>query len=206
MKYYIDFDNTLFDTPKLVKAMLNTLTNEIISIHPEKDFNETYSECKGLFNRDHFYNIYDLVKHFCKEYSMDEKTLLDKMNLVISNGSDFVYPDTIPFLEKLKSEGHNLYILSYCKESLIYQSAKISGSGIANYFDALFITATPKYELSINYQEGIFIDDNPSDLKGLHAQNPKELIRIRRPDNKYSASGLDLLGLKSYNGLDSVII
>lgn len=204
MNYYIDFDNTMFDTPKLIKAMLTTLVNEILSKHNNKNFDETYTECKGLFNREHFYNIYDLVGHFSKEYDLDEQDVKNKVNLVISDTKEFVYEDTIPFLKKLKENGHNLYILSYCKESLKYQSAKISGSGIADFFDALYITATPKYELDIDYSNGIFIDDNPSDLRGLCSKNPIKVIRIRRPDNKYSTEKLENLQIMEYNSLGDI--
>lgn len=204
MNYYIDFDNTMFDTPKLTKAMLTTLTNEIISKHSNKDFEETYNECKSLFNREHFYNIYDLVNHFSKEYDLKEQDVIGKINIIICNTEDFVYEDTIPFLKKLKSAGHNLYILSYCKESLKYQSAKISGSGIADFFDALYITSTPKYELDIDYSNGIFIDDNPSDLKGLCSKNPIKVIRISRPSNKYSAEKLENLQIMEYNTLGDI--
>ena len=204
MNYYIDFDNTMFDTPKLTKAMLTTLVNEIISKHDDKNFDETYTECKGLFNREHFYSIYALAKHFCEKYNLIENEVISKINFVISNTTDFVYPDTIPFLKSLKEAGHKLYILSYCKESLKYQSAKISGSGIADFFDALYITATPKYELDINYSNGIFIDDNPSDLVGLCSKNPIKVIRISRPDNKYSAEKLENLQISEYNSLGDI--
>ena len=182
MKYYIDFDNTLYDTPKLIKAMLTLLTNAILGDHPDKEFEETYAECKSLFNREHFYNIYDLVDHFAHIYE----------------------PDTIPFLERLKAEGHNLYILSYCKESLRYQSAKISGSGIADYFDALYITSARKYELDIKYKDGIFIDDNPADLEGLYSKNPLKVIRMARNGNKYSTKELAIPEIKAYNSFDEL--
>ncbi len=204
MNYYIDFDNTMFDTPKLIKAMLTTLVNEILSKHNNKNFDETYTECTGLFNREHFYNIYDLVDHFSKEYDLDEQAVKNKVNLVISDTKDFLYEDAIPFLKKLKENGHKLYILSYCKESLKYQAAKISGSGIADFFDALYITATPKYELDIDYSNGIFIDDNPSDLKGLCSKNPVKVIRIKRPDNKYSTEKLENLQIMEYNTLGDI--
>ena len=204
MKYYIDFDNTLFETPKLTKAMLKLLTNAILEKHENKNFEETFVECKSLFNREHFYNIFELIEHFSHIYELDEKNVVKNMKVLISDTKEFLYPDTIPFLERLKAEGHELYILSYCKESLTYLTAKISGSGIADYFNAIYATSTPKYELGLNYEEGIFIDDNPSDLKGLYGKNPRKIIRIARNGNKYSLIDLDIPEIKSYNSFENI--
>ena len=204
MNYYFDFDNTLFDTSKLIHAMLSLLTNEILEKHSHKNFEDTYTECKSLFNRDHFYNIYDLVDHFSNIYELNHQEVVKNMNSLIADTKEFLYPDTVPFLEKLKAAGHNLYILSYCKESLRYQAAKISGSGISDYFDALYITSVPKYELDINYEKGIFIDDNPADLEGLYSKNPQKVIRMARNGNKYSVMELAIPEIKAYNSFDEL--
>ena len=204
MKYYIDFDNTLFNTPLLTKAMLKHIVNEIIAVHTNLNFDEVMAECKGMFNREHIYNIYELAKYFSDKYNLDKDNVMKKLNDIIANTKDFLYDDSIDFLKKLKEAGHNLYILSYCADSLTYQSAKISGSGIADYFDALYITSVPKYELDINYQDGIFIDDNPQDLIGLYSKNPKQVIRIRRDGNKYSVAGLDNSEIIEYKLLSDI--
>lgn len=204
MKYYIDFDNTLFETPKLTKALLTLLTNAILQKHTYKEFEETFNECKKLFNRENFYNIYDLIEHFSHIYNLDKTEILNNLSILLSDTKEFLYSDAIPFLKKLKSEGHQLYILSNCKESLKYQSAKISGSGIADFFEAAFITSTPKYSLDLKYNEGIFIDDKPSDLEGLFNQHPKQVIRIARQGNKYSEKQLNIPGIKVYQSLDEI--
>lgn len=205
MNIYIDFDNTLFKTPLITKSMLTLISNEIIKKHSELNFDDAYAELKGMFNRENIYNIYDLALFFSKKYELDSDNLLNSLNNVISNTKDFLYDDSISFLKNLKEAGHKLYILSYCPDSLKYQAAKISGSGIADYFDALFITSVPKYELDINYKDGIFIDDNPSDLLGLYSKNPLKVIRIRRDDNKYSVKDIDnsnIIEFKTFKGID----
>lgn len=204
MKYYIDFDNTLYDTPKLIKAMLTLLTNAILEKHSNKDFEETYIECKSLFNREHFYNIYDLVDHFAHIYELNRTEVVKNMNSLLADTKEFLYPDTIPFLERLKAEGHHIYILSYCKESLKYQSAKISGSGIPDYFEAIYITSVHKYELDIKYEDGVFIDDNPADLEGLYSKTPQKVIRMARNGNKYSTMELAIPEIKAYNSFDEL--
>ena len=152
MNYYIDFDNTLYNTPLLVERMKNANKTEIENI--------------------------------------------------ILNSSDLVFEDVIPFLQKLRSQNHNLFLLSYAADTLRYQALKIIGSGLSNYFNALYITAKPKYELDIDYTNGIFIDDNPDDLIGLYSKNPLKVIRIRRKENiKYSVKDVDNPNIKEYPNL-----
>ena len=206
MKYYIDFDNTLFNTPLLTNAMLTLISNEIFKEHSSLNFDEVYAECKSMFNREHIYNIYELALYFSEKYNLDSEKVRKNLNHIIANTEDFLYEDSIDFLKELKEAGHNLYILSYDANSLTYQSAKISGSGIANYFDALYITSVPKYTLDINYEDGIFIDDNPSDLVGLYSKNPIQVIRIRREGNKYSSKEIDNSNIKEYKTLSEIVL
>ena len=197
MNYYIDFDNTLYNTPLLTNKMLNSIVN---SIKEKMDLNseDLYQECKGMFNREHIYNIYELAKYFSKKYNLDSLSVINNLNNIILDGSDLVFEDTIPFLKKLKEKGHKIYMLTYCKDSLEYQSIKVAGSKLADFFDALYITSVPKYNLDIDYTNGVFIDDNPEDLLGLYSKNAKQVIRLRRKENKYSVKDLDNTDIKEY--------
>lgn len=205
MNYYIDFDNTLYNTPLLTNKMLNSIVN---SIREKNNLSseDLYKECKSMFNRDHIYNIYELARYFADKYNLDSATVINNLNNIILNGSDLVFEDTIPFLQKLKEQGHKLYMLTYCKESLEYQSIKVAGSKLADFFDALFITSVPKYTLDINYSNGIFIDDNPSDLLGLYSKNAKQVIRLRRPGNKYSVKDMNNPDIKEYSNFNEINI
>lgn len=203
MNYYIDFDNTLYNTPLLKDAMLNSISTEI-AVQKKLDKSEIFKKCNLMFNRENIYDIYELAKYFSDKYNVDSKIVIDKLNIVILDGEKFLFDDTINFLNKLKQNGHKIYMLTYCKESLQFQSLKISGSKIANMFDSLFITSIPKYELDIDYTNGIFIDDNPKDLIGLYKKNPKDLIRIRRPENKYSAKDLENIEIKEFKNFNDL--
>lgn len=203
MNYYIDFDNTLYNTPLLKDAMLNSISTEI-AVQKSLDKSEIFKKCNLMFNRENIYDIYELAKYFSDKYNVDSKIVIDKLNTVILDGEKFLFDDTINFLNKLKQNGHKIYMLTYCKESLQFQSLKISGSKIANMFDSLFITSIPKYELDIDYTNGIFIDDNPKDLIGLYKKNPKDLIRIRRPENKYSAKDLENIEIKEFKNFNDL--
>ena len=205
MNYYIDFDNTLYNTPLLINKMLSSIVTSIqekISMNSD----DLYQECKSMFNREHIYNIYELAKYFSDKYSLDESIIISNLNNIILDGSDFVFEDTIPFLKKLKDNGHKLYMLTYCKDSLEYQSIKVAGSKLADFFDALYITSVPKYTLDIDYTNGIFIDDNPDDLLGLYSKNPKQVIRLRRQGNKYSVKDINNPDIKEYLNFNEIDI
>ncbi len=195
MNYYIDFDSTLYNTSNLSSDMLSTLATNICEF-TKSDFDEKLTEIKAMFNRDNIYNIYTLTKYFAKKYNIEENMLLRKVEDVIKNGEKYVFDDSIEFLENIKKQGGTVNVLTYVsQEDLSYQLAKIKGSGLSKYFDNIFITSTLKFNLDLKYEDGIFFDDNPKDLKGLFAKNPKGLVRIRRKTNKYSKEDLKLKGL-----------
>jgi len=83
MNYYIDFDHTLFDTPKLTERMLKKLV--------DSSGLEIMEECKKLFNREHIYNIYELVKYISDKYVLDSSTLISAINNEIYNCRDLVF-------------------------------------------------------------------------------------------------------------------
>lgn len=200
MNYYIDFDHTLYDTPLLTKDMLNSIS---VSLTEQSGLNsdELFEECSKMFNRQNIYNIYELAKYFSNRYNCDSEKIISKLNLVIYNSEKNVFSDSIPFLKKLKNLNHTIYMLSYYEYGLEYQTAKIVGSKLSNLFDCIIVTGNNKYELNIDYSNGIFIDDKPSDLLGLLSKNPKEVIRLRRPGDKYSEKDLETSNIKEYTSL-----
>ena len=83
MNYYIDFDHTLFDTPKLTERMLKSIV----------DFSklDILEECKSMFNREHIYNIYELAKYFANKYNLNESSLISAINNEIYNCRNLVF-------------------------------------------------------------------------------------------------------------------
>ena len=92
-------------------------------------------------------------------------------------------------------------MISYCEFGLEFQTAKIVHSKLIEYFDSIITTSTPKYNLDINYKNGIFIDDKPKDIEGLCLKNPIDIIRIRRPGDTYSNQNLKIPSIKEYQSL-----
>lgn len=202
--WYIDFDSTLYDTSSLTKDMLETM-----ALHIDKQNKENIlNELKSIFNREHIYNIFKLCDYFEKKYSLKSNFLLNSVKEVISNGSKYVYEDVIYFLNKLKENNNTVQMLTFSttKENMEFQELKIHGSEISNYFDAIIITATPKHILDLKYENGIFVDDNPEDLKNLYNVNGKRIIRIKRENGKYSDKPLNISKIEEYTTLSEILI
>lgn len=205
MNYYIDFDHTLYNPKSLTYDMLSKIASQI-SKEKNLNFENIFEECKSMFNRKNIYNIYKLCDYFAQKYSVNSALLKEEVNTAIQNGEKNVFEDSIPFLKNLKENNHKIYLLSYYEYGLEYQTAKILGSKLTNYFDGLFITGTLKYNLDIDYTNGIFIDDKPDDLLGLYSKNPIEVIRIRRKKEKYSDKELNNLHIKDYELLTDITV
>ena len=206
MNYYIDFDNTMYNTGKLLNRMYKAIASEIVKQNKTLDEEGIIEECKNKFGKENITDIYELAKYFANKYNLNLDLIIKAINAEILNSNDLVFNDVIPFLNRLKEKGHKLFIFSYGGKNAQYQSLKIVGSGIANYFDGIYLSANLKYELDINYSDGIFIDDNPRDLLGIYSKNPKEVIRIRRPENKYSVKDIENTNIKEYKSFDDILI
>ena len=197
MNYYIDFDHTLFDTPKLTQRMLQAIV--------DTSKMDIMDECKLMFNREHIYNIYELAEYFADKYNLDKFSLISAIDNEINHSMDLVFVDGLSFLYKLKEKGNKIYLLSYYEHGLQYQIAKIAGSHISDLFDGIYITKDLKYNINIDYSNGIFIDDKPQDLIGLYSRHPKKVIRLRRKNHKYSDKDLDI-HIEEYGTFDEISI
>ena len=206
MNYYLDFDNTLYETSRLSNDMLKGLAYEI-SKKTSISENDIFDELKSMFNRENIYNIYKLAKFFAKKYNIEESILIDKVEDIILDGKKYVYDDVISFLKELKEKNHIINVLTYvAKEDLSYQLTKIKGSGLSEYIDNIIISSSLKFNLDLKYEEGIFFDDSPKDLLGLASRNPKILVRVRRENNKYSKQELDIKNLIECKTLKDYIL
>lgn len=198
MNYYVDFDGTLYNTQLLKEQMLVCLAKSVHSQNKKLKSGDLLAEAVSLFCREKIYDIFDLCEYFAKKYNVQNQVLKSNINDLLKNGKKFVFKDSVKFLDKLKKEGHTIVLLTYCAQKTTkFQERKVAGSGLVDYFDKIIITQEPKYQLkNIDYKNGIFIDDNPNDLLGLSKNNPIELVRIKREDNKYSKMPLEDVQVK----------
>lgn len=187
MNFFIDFDHTLYNTPLLTEDMLNALAS-YISEKNSQNYVNILETLKNKFKRgsNNIYDIYKLIEYFSNQYNynIDEATHI--INDVISNGKQYLFSDSIPFLKLLKEQNHKVYILSYNENEVYFQAIKIAGSGLLPFVDGIFPTTTLKGDIPLDFSKCIFIDDKPKDLISIYKKQPFKIFRIRRKNDTYS--------------------
>lgn len=188
MNYFIDFDHTLYNTPLLTKDMLNVLAKYIFQ-NSNDNFEDILNTLTQKFRRgaNNIFDIYKLIEYFSEnkyKYDIDKATSI--VNKVISNGKQYLFNDSISFLQYLKKQNHKVYILSYNENEVYFQTVKIAGSGLLKFVDGVFPITTMKGDLPFDFSKCIFIDDKPKDLISIYKKNPYAIFRIRRPNDTYS--------------------
>lgn len=205
MNYYIDFDNTLYETAKLTSLEMEAIARTICE-EKKIDFDKTLEEIKECFDSPKG-NFISFGEEMARKYEANVQNVIDKVNYIIDNSNDLVFEDARRFMEKLKEKGHRTILLTYIVNgNQEQQQQKIIGSGLAKYFDEIIITTEYKYELDLNYTNGIFIDDAPRDLNGLYAKKPIKVIRIRKPNNKRSKVDIENPNIAEYVSFDDIEI
>ena len=192
-KIYIDFDGTLFDTDSFYKDFLNIC----LSYGIEKE--EVELAKTELFTENNLFNMDIIVDYLIKKYNLSSKFNLDVYNLF---SAKYVYDDVIQFLEKLKDK-YELIILTYGEYH--YQTTKINASNLKSYFTDIIITDKNKSTLNnVDYNNSIFIDNNPKEVKRFIEVNSKKVIRIRRESDKYSKKDLEI-NVPEYTNFNEIL-
>ena len=165
MNYYIDFDNTIFDTVSFHNDLIKILLDNRI----EEKYIKDYYEKNGI-------NPLNLVNHLCNE------VITEKVDELFKNAKKYLYKDAIEFL---KTKSFNNYIL-YTYGDLDYQNKKIDNSGIKEYFDEIIITDSEKTNLKLDYKNSVFIEDNTKVIKELLDKGATKIYRVKRSNNIHS--------------------
>ena len=194
MNYYLDFDYTLFDTysfrEELYKILeINGLNSSELPLTAEKKDNSQ----KLL-------NIREAFKKLSDERNIPFENFIKPLEKLYERGQEYLYKDSVEFLEYLKSKGHKLYVITWGEKQ--YQEEKLKITKIYDYFDEIIYAETLKYELdNVDYENGIFIDDSVRDLEGLYEKNAKQLYRIKRKNGKNSNKELNIKEILEFNSL-----
>ena len=175
MTVYVDFDRTLFDCDRFLDDFYSLIMKYNIN-------RNSFKECQNRSRRCGF-NPYTILSDLEQKTNFD-KSIYHDIDKLISNTSNYLYPDAIPFLKYLKELDYKVVILT--KGNKEYQKSKIANANIDKYYDKIIVTMRHKGFLFLNYVQGIFIDDNPSEINSLMKRRPKKMIRIKRINSKYS--------------------
>lgn len=186
MTYYIDFDNTLFDTNKFYNDLLNLIRKYNIN---ENDINMYYISN----HKNELFSPIKIINEIIKNNPL--KTEIKKeIDYFIKDISKYLYNDTVVFLKYLNNQNYQVNLLSYGDYE--YQNMKINNSLIKDYFDKIIITSKMKYELNLDYENSFFVDDDVVQIAGL-LKKKASVIRIRRKGNKHSE--FDINDVFEYN-------
>ncbi len=170
MKYYIDFDNTIFDTVSFYNDLIDLLKQNGVT----EDYINNYYKENGM-------NPIALVR------SIKNRSLQREYRKHFDNTKKYIYPDAIEFLKNKKDNQFILYTQGYLEN----QYKKIIHSGIVKDLDGIIVCKSPKTEIDIDYQNGIFIDDNTKIIKELLDKGAKKIYRMKRSNNRHSKEILD---------------
>ena len=193
MFIYIDFDSTIFHTKNFFNYTCLMIANECAKFCAVNDNGKFLNEIQDLYKTSHIKNVSDFCEKLEERFQIKKGKIKKVIEKSLLNANKFVFSDVIPFLKKMKGLGHTLILFTYSEKSgFEYQLSKLKYSGVANFFDDILITCGDKSKLDLDYENGVFIDDNPEVLKGLVENNSKRVIRICREGCKYSNCVIDL--------------
>ena len=189
MKYYIDFDNTLFNTEKFYGDLIKIVSDYNIT-------EEKINDCYQKYCLNEFFNPLKIINKLIEKHKF--KNDIEKhLEIFLKDISVYLYDDSINFLEYLNSKNYEVNLLTY--GDFDYQKEKIEKSFIKDYFNKIIITSIEKPNLDLDYKNAIFVDDNEYQLKGLIKKDAK-VIRIRRNGNKHSINDIkNVLEFENFN-------
>ncbi len=188
MMYFIDFDDTIFNTGKFAKDFKNIFAKYNIS---EIEFNESYVPCREG-NHNKAFKDYDLEKQLIDIESRHGKMpiLRKELNSFVKSSSKYIFDDFYEFVKKVPK--NNIFLVSYGSSS--FQKLKIENSSVLNYVHDYVLTKTNKADcidkiFSRNKQGErrlTFIDDRPDQLEKVQRKYPNMLIyRMKRLEGRY---------------------
>lgn len=174
----IDFDYTLFDASALKNALAAAI--EGLGIHHDA-FWKTYSEIRAReetagYSPARHLEALNSVSHF------DREKAETKFNEVVMDSRRYLYPDAVPFLEKL-SKLSPLLLLSRGDRG--FQQKKISACNIQKYFTKIELTEKEKNcclkDMLEKYGDSLFfVNDSVKETRDALREFPNIRPVIRR--------------------------
>ena len=194
MKIYIDFDGTLFNTDKYTNDFMKVLYDYGID---KKLFDDVNNK---ILNNNKLFNLNVIIDYFIDKYNIDN-SLKNKIDFLLNDS--YVYSDVIDCLNVLIDNGYELHLLTYGDDD--YQRLKIEASNISKYFKEIIITEKDKSKLDIDYENSIFIDNNPIEIEKFYSSNAKKIIRIIRENDKFSKFGSNISNVVQCSDFNQII-
>lgn len=178
MKIIIDFDDTIFNTYKLMQELIGSFKKVGFTSDEFKEIYKKSREKKGDFDQKTVISLFGELRPF------DKHQVAKELAELIDRAEDFVYPDFYKFADSfLRKE---LVLLSF--GSTDYQKIKIENSGVKNYFDKVYVTNKDKvFDLEHIYRKNasdviVFIDDKAEEIDKVKEKFPDVVaLKMERP-------------------------
>lgn len=178
MKIIIDFDDTIFNTYKLMQELIGSFKKVGFTSEEFKEIYKRSKEKKGDFDQKTIIGLFAELRPF------DKHQVAKELAELFERAKDFVYPDFYKFADSfLRKE---LVLLSF--GSTEYQKIKIENSGIKNYFDKVYVTNKDKvFDLEHIYRKNasdviVFIDDKSEEIDRVKEKfSDVVAIKMERP-------------------------
>lgn len=178
MKIIIDFDDTIFDTHKMMQELIGSFEKAGFTSDEFKEIYKKSKEKSGDFDQKTVIDLFGELRPF------DKHQVAKELADLLERSEDFVYPDFYKFADGfLRKE---LILLSF--GSTEYQKIKIENSGIKNYFDKVYVTNKDKvFNLEHIYRKYasdaiVFIDDKAEEIDRVKEKFPDVVaLKMERP-------------------------
>ncbi len=196
--FIIDFDDTLFNTQAFKQARLEAVRALGIS---EELYWQTYKEAYNINGK----NTYGNQSHAqaLARCGFNENAVFAALEGTTKNLEQFLFLDTIVFLEKMKGLGEKMILLSLGEPSFI--GLKVRGAGIEKYFDGVVIVDDKKANVLPSLWreaegDAWLINDKIDESLRLRGLSPDLKILLKRSP-RWSADEYARCGLPSFANL-----
>ena len=181
MKIILDFDDTIFNTYRLMREFLEIVKKYNFT---EEEFFGAYQECKkkvGDFDPKTVIKLLNEIRLF-------DKTKVEKeVNLMLDDLRDFIYPDFFDFINNFNKK--DLILLSFGTTGT--QKIKIDNSKVREFFEDVIITSRNKTDKTeeikpifkkYKKEKIFFIDDKAIQVDNIKRKFPEIItMRMKRP-------------------------
>jgi FMN phosphatase YigB (HAD superfamily) len=172
IKYFIDFDDTLFDR--------NKFRNDLFSLIENLGFSRKELESSYIaVYRDGYMGIWSQLNYLnenVKKFDLQGAKI--KVDKFLNETNRYLYKDSVAFLKEINRNKYQVELLTV--GGLKFQKEKVENSGIVPFFDKCNFTTLKKYKALKNLvrdnEKFILIDDKESETKNVALNYPNAIV------------------------------